>query len=75
MWDKIITILENNKNINNTLALYYSRYKEILIEISKLDDFFILLFEDNCNKKYISRLRYEYIYINKYYSKSLYNTI
>lgn len=75
MWNKIVTILENDENINNILTLYCFRYKEISIEILKFDDFFILSFENNCNKKYISQFEYEYIYINKYYSKLLYNVV
>lgn len=75
IWDKVITILEKEGNIGNALALYYPRYKETEIKVSKPDDFSISSPEGSCNRKYISRLRYGYTYINKCYSESLYNAI
>lgn len=75
MWNKIIIILKNNENIDNVLTLCCFRHKEISIEVSKLDDFFILSLENDYNKKSISRLECEHACINKCYSKSLHNVI
>ncbi|KAF6236089.1 hypothetical protein HO173_005717 [Letharia columbiana] len=41
MWDKVITILEKDGNIGQTLALCCPRHKETPIEVSNPDDFSI----------------------------------
>jgi len=65
MWDKVITILENDGNIGNTLALCCPRHKETPIEVSEPDDFSILSPEGGCNRKCISRLRCGYATRNR----------
>ncbi len=75
MWDKIIIMLKKKENIDNALALCCPQHKEIEIKMSKFDDFSISSFEDNYNRKCISRLRCEHVCINKCHSKSLHNVV
>jgi len=75
MWDKVITILENDGNIGNTLALCCPRHKETPIEVSEPDDFSILSPEGGCNRKCISRLRCGHACINKCHSEPLHNAV
>lgn len=75
MWDKVITILENDGNVGNTLALCCPRHKETPIEVSEPDDFSILSPEGGCNTKRISRLRCGHACINKCRSKPLHNAV
>ncbi|KAL9594881.1 MAG: hypothetical protein Q9179_005205 [Wetmoreana sp. 5 TL-2023] len=75
MWDKVITILENDGNIGNTLALCCPRHKETPIEVSEPDDFSILSPEGGCNRKCISRLGCGHACINKCHSEPLHNAV
>lgn len=75
MWDKIITILEKNENLDQTLALCCLRHKKTSIEMSKPDDFFIFALENGCNRKCISRLSCEHACINKCHFEPLHNFI
>ena len=68
-------MLEKEENIGNALALYYPRYKETEIKVSKPDDFSISSPEGGYNRKYILRLGCGDTYINKYYSEPLYNAV
>ncbi|KAL8823199.1 MAG: hypothetical protein Q9191_006082 [Dirinaria sp. TL-2023a] len=51
MWDQVITILENDGNIGQSLALCCPRHKETSMEVSEPDDFSILSPEGGCDKK------------------------
>ncbi len=75
MWNKVITILEKDENLGQTLALCCSRHKKTSIEMSKPDDFFIFALEDGCNRKCISRLSCEHACINKCHSEPLHNFV
>ncbi|KAL8718888.1 MAG: hypothetical protein Q9225_004034 [Loekoesia sp. 1 TL-2023] len=57
MWDQVITILENEGNLGQALALCCPRHKETPIEVSEPDDFSTLSPEGGCNRKCTSRLR------------------
>lgn len=75
MWDKVITILENDGNISDKLALCCPRHKETLIEVSEPDNFSTLSPEGGCNKKCISRLRCGHACINKCHSEPLHDAV
>ncbi|KAI4145818.1 MAG: hypothetical protein LQ340_006150 [Diploschistes diacapsis] len=47
MWDDVITILENDGNVGQALALCCPRHRETPIEVSEPDDFSILSPEGN----------------------------
>ena len=75
MWDKVITMLEKERNIGNALALCCPRHKETEIKVSKPDDFSISSPEGGCNRKCISRLRCGHACINKCHSEPLHNAV
>ncbi len=75
MWTNVISILERDKNIGQTLALCCSRHKETSIEVSKADDFSLLSPKGDCDKKCTSRLRCEHACINKCHADSLHNAV
>ena len=75
MWDKVITILENDGNIGKTLGLCCPRHKETPIEVSEPDDFSILSPEGGCDRKCISRLRCGHACINKCHSEILHDAV
>ena len=75
MWNEVITILEKDGNIGQTLALRCPRHKETPIEVSKPDDFSIFSPEGGCNRKCISRLGYGHTCINKCHSEPLHNAV
>ena len=75
MWDKVITILEKDGNIGQTLALCCPRHKETPIEVSNPDDFSIFSPEGGCNRKCISRLSCGHACINKCHSEPLHNAV
>ena len=75
MWDQVITILENNENLGQKLALCCPRHKETPIEVSEPDDFSILSPEGGCYRKCISRLRCGHACINKCHSEPLHGAV
>ncbi|KAL9633009.1 MAG: hypothetical protein Q9164_004954 [Protoblastenia rupestris] len=75
MWDQVITILENDGNLGQTLALCCPRHKETQIEVSEPDDFSILSPEGGCDRKCISRLRCGHACINKCHSEPLHDAV
>jgi len=75
MWDKVITVLEKDGNLGQTLALCCPRHKETPIEVSKPDDFSIFAPEGGCNRKCISRLSCGHACINKCHSEPLHNSV
>ena len=75
MWDKVITILEQDGNVGRTLELCCPRHKETQIEVSKVDDFTIFSPEGGCNRKCISRLECGHACINKCHSDALHNSV
>lgn len=75
MWDQVITILENDGNIGQNLALCCPRHKETSMEVSEPDDFSILSPEGGCDKKCISRLRCGHACINKCHSEPLHDAV
>lgn len=75
MWDQVITILENDGNLGQTLALCCPRHKETLIEVSEPDDFSIFSPEGGCDKKCISRLTCGHACINKCHSEPLHQAV
>lgn len=75
MWDKVITILEKDGNIGQSLALCCPRHKETPIEVSKPDDFSIYSPEGGCNRKCILRLACGHACINKCHSEPLHNAV
>ena len=75
MWDKVITILENDGNIGQTLGLCCPRHKETPMEVSKPDDFSVFSPEGGCNRKCISRLSCGHACINKCHSEPLHNAV
>lgn len=48
MWDKVVTILENDGNVGQNLELCCPRHKGTPIQVSKPDDFSIFLPEGGC---------------------------
>lgn len=75
MWNQVITMLENDGNLGETLALCCPRHKETSIEVSEPDDFSILSPEGGCNRKCISRLTCGHACINKCHSEPLHNAV
>lgn len=75
MWDKVITILEKDGNVGQTLALCCPRHQETPIEVSKPDDFSIYSPEGGCNRKCILRLGCGHACINKCHSGSLHKAV
>ncbi len=75
MWDKVITILEKDGNIGQTLALCCPRHKETQIDVSKPDDFSIFSPEGGCNRRCISQLSCGHACINKCHSEPLHNAV
>ncbi|KAL8941651.1 MAG: hypothetical protein Q9216_002114 [Gyalolechia sp. 2 TL-2023] len=75
MWDRVITILENDENLGQTLALCCPRHKETQIEVSEPDDFSIFSPEGGCDRKCISRLACGHACINKCHSEALHNAV
>lgn len=75
MWDKVITILEKEGNVGQTLALCCPRHKETPIEVSKPDDFSVYSPEGGCNLKCILRLDCGHACINKCHSEPLHNAV
>ncbi len=75
MWDKVITMLKQEGNIGNALALCCPRHKETEIVVSEPDDFSILSPEGGCNRKCISRLRCGHACINKCHSEPLHDAV
>ena len=75
MWDKVITILEKDGNIGQSLELCCPRHRETPIEVSKPDDFSIFSPEGGCNRKCISRLSCGHACINKCHSEPLHNSV
>ncbi len=75
MWDQVITILENDGNLGQTLALCCPRHKETPIEVSEPDDFSIFSPEGGCDRKCISRLRCGHACINKCHSEPLHDAV
>lgn len=75
MWNQVITILENDGNLGQTLALCCPRHNETPIEVSKPDDFSVLSPEGGCARKCISRLTCGHACINKCHSELLHNAV
>ena len=75
MWDKVITILENDENLGQSLALCCPRHQETHIEVSEPDDFSILSPEGGCYRKCIARLKCGHACINKCHSKPLHDAV
>ena len=75
MWDQVITILENDGNLGQTLALCCPRHKETPIEVSEPDDFSVFSPEGGCDKKCVSRLRCGHACINKCHSEPLHDAV
>ncbi|KAI4197444.1 MAG: hypothetical protein LQ348_002163 [Seirophora lacunosa] len=75
MWDKVLTTLERDGNIGQSLALCCPRHKETQMEVSKPDDFSIFSPEGGCNRKCTSRLNCGHACINKCHSEALHNAV
>ena len=75
MWDKVLTILDNDENLGQTLALCCPRHKETQIEVSEPDGFSKFSPEGGCKEKCISRLRCGHACINKCHSDSLHDAV
>ncbi|KAL9027440.1 MAG: hypothetical protein Q9196_004037 [Gyalolechia fulgens] len=75
MWDQVITILETDGNLGQTLALCCPRHQETEIEVSQPDDFSTFSPEGGCNQKCISRLTCGHACINKCHSEALHNAV
>ena len=75
MWDHVITILDQNGNLGQTLALCCPRHMETPIEVSEPDDFSVLSPEGGCNRKCISRLKCGHACINKCHSVPLHDAV
>ena len=75
MWDQVITMLENEGNLGQTLALCCPRHKETAIEVSKPDDFSVLSPEGGCATKCTARLTCGHACINNCHSELLHNAV
>ena len=75
MWDKVITILEKEGNVGQTLALCCPRHKQTPIEVSKPDDFSVYSPEGGCNQKCILRLDCGHACTHKCHSEPLHNAV
>ena len=75
MWNHVITILDQNGNLGQTLALCCPRHMETPIEVSEPDDFSVLSPEGGCNRKCISRLKCGHACINKCHSVPLHDAV
>ena len=75
MWDQVTTLLENDGNLGQTLALCCPRHKETPIEVCEPDDFSILSPEGGCSRKCISRLSCGHACINKCHSEPLHHAV
>ncbi|KAI4093451.1 MAG: hypothetical protein LQ344_002864 [Seirophora lacunosa] len=73
MWEKVLTTLERDGNIGQSLALCCPRHKETPMEVSKPDDFSVFSPEGGCNRKCTSRLSCGHACINKCHSEALHN--
>lgn len=75
MWEKVLTTLERDGNIGQSLALCCPRHKETPMEVSKPDDFSVFSPEGGCNRKCTSRLSCGHACINKCHSEALHNAV
>lgn len=75
MWDKVVTILEKNGNVGQSLELCCLRHKETPILVSKPDDYSIFSPEGGCHLKCNSQLRCGHACTNKCHFEPLHNAV
>lgn len=75
MWNEVISILERDNNIGQSLALRCPRHKDTPIEVSTPDDFVRFAPEGGCAEKCIERLPCGHSCVNRCHSIPLHNVV
>lgn len=75
MWNEVISILERDNKIGQSLALCCPRHKDTLIEVSTPDDFVRFAPEGGCAEKCRERLTCGHSCVNMCHSAPLHNAV
>ena len=75
MWAAVLTELKAGGNLGTKLPLRCPRHEDILIEVSKPDDFSIFSPEGGCNQRCVSRLPCGHACPTKCHAESLHNAV